>query len=84
MKTFPKELAVMAADATTCFAVAARARAREHGHLARFAATAESYCAGIVTSGSRSALPVSASVKKNITAVSARLACQSLSSTQNQ
>ena len=41
------------------------------------------YCAGIVTSGNVSTLPVSASVKKNITAVSARLVCQSLSSIQN-
>jgi len=42
------------------------------------------YCAGIVISGSLSGLPVSASVKKNKTAVSARLVSQSLWSTQNQ
>ena len=40
--------------------------------------------AGIVISGSFSAPPVSASVKKNITAVRARFVAQSLSSTQNQ
>jgi len=42
------------------------------------------YCAGIVTKGSSRPPPVSASVKKNMTAVSARFVCQSLSSTQNQ
>jgi len=40
--------------------------------------------AGMVMSGSFSGAPVSAKVKKNITAVSARLVCQSLSSIQNQ
>ena len=43
-----------------------------------------SYWAGMVTKGSFSVAPVSASVKKNITAVSARFVCQSPSSTQNQ
>lgn len=45
---------------------------------------ARGYCAGIVTSGSLSGLPVSAIVKKNITAVSARFAAKSLPSIQNQ
>lgn len=42
------------------------------------------HCAGIVTSGSLSLPPVSASVKKKITAVNARFAAQSEASTQNQ
>lgn len=42
------------------------------------------YCAGMVISGSLSLVPVSASVKKNITAVSARFVLRSLSSIQNQ
>ena len=42
------------------------------------------YWAGMVTSGSFSFPPVSASVKKNMTAVSARFVCQSPSSTQYQ
>ena len=41
-------------------------------------------CAGMVISGNLSGLPVSASVKKNMTTVSARLVCQSPLSTQNQ
>jgi hypothetical protein len=40
--------------------------------------------AGMVIRGSFSGLPVSASVKKNITTVSARLVCRSPLSTQNQ
>ena len=42
------------------------------------------YCAGMVMRGRLSFCPVSASVKKNMTAVSARLVRQSRSSTQNQ
>lgn len=42
------------------------------------------HCAGIVISGSLPGLPVSASVKKNMTAASARLVSPSLCSTQNQ
>lgn len=42
------------------------------------------YCAGIVTSGTLSLAPVSTSVKKNMTAVSARFVRKSPSSTQNQ
>ena len=42
------------------------------------------YCAGMVISGSFSLPPVSASVKKNITAVSARFVSQSRSPIQNQ
>src|SRR6185436_3714640 len=42
------------------------------------------YCAGIVINGSFSGEPVSARVKKNMTAVSARFVCQSPSSIQNQ
>ena len=42
------------------------------------------YCAGMVIRGSFSLLPVSASVKKNMIAVSARLVCRSPLSTQNQ
>ena len=42
------------------------------------------YCAGMVIKGSLSGLPVSASVKKNMTAVSARFVRQARSSTQNQ
>ena len=45
---------------------------------------APAHCAGIVTSGSFPVSPVSASVKKNMIAVIARLVCQSPSSTQNQ
>ena len=42
------------------------------------------YCAGMVIRGRCSGLPVSESVKKNMTAVSARLVCQSPLSIQNQ
>jgi len=42
------------------------------------------YCAGMVIKGSFSLPPDSASVKKNMTAVSARLVWQSLFSIQNQ
>ena len=42
------------------------------------------YCAGMVIKGNFSELPVSARVKKNMTAVRARFVCQSLFSIQNQ
>jgi hypothetical protein len=42
------------------------------------------HCAGIVTSGIFSAPRGPSSVKKNMTAVSARFICQSLSSMENQ
>ena len=42
------------------------------------------YCAGMVIRGRFSCWPVSASVKKNMTAVIARFVRQSRSSTQNQ
>ena len=53
-------------------------------NVKREMAWCELYCAGMVISGRRSGLPVSASVKKNITAVSARFVRQSPSSIQNQ
>ena len=53
-----------------------------HSCLAR--CLRHSYCAGMVINGSFSLPPVSASVKKNMTAVSARFVCQSPSSIQNQ
>ena len=59
-----------------------RPRRRLRGGSA--AAEANDYWAGIVTNGSLSGAPVSASVKKNMTAVSARFVCQSLLLTQNQ
>lgn len=52
--------------------------------LRRDRAVTDYYCAGIVISGSFSGLPLSASVKMNMTTVSARLVCRSLFSTQNQ
>jgi hypothetical protein len=53
-------------------------------HALDFRRSRFDYCAGMVIKGNFSLPPVSASVKKNMTAVSARFVLKSPSSIQNQ